>query len=63
MAERERASAIKIEADLTEQLAEAKLNLRKAEARAEAAEKDAREEAKKGVMGKLFSLVDSPPCI
>ena len=62
MAERERASAIKIEADLTEQLAEAKLNLRKAEARAEAAEKDARKKLK-GVMGKLFSLVDSPPCI
>ncbi len=55
MAERERASAIKIEPDLRKQLAEAKLNLRKAEARAEAAEKDAREEAKKGVFGKLFS--------
>ena len=55
MAERERASAIKIEPDLRKQLAEAKLNLRKAEERAAAAEKEAWEEAKKGVIGKLFS--------
>ena len=54
VAESERASTIKIEADLKEKLAEAKLDLRKAEERAEAAEKEAREEAKKGVMGKLF---------
>ncbi len=45
---------MKIEPDLRKQLAEAKLNLRKAEERAEAAEKEAREEANKGVIGKLF---------